>query len=89
MTSPPSTTTTSVPALDLELLRQTVRAAFPTLPPRDPVFLENAGGSQVPASVADAVRDYMLECYVQLGAGYRRIARPPPWTAPIASPTAS
>ena len=33
-------------------------------------LLENAGGSQVPASVANAIRDYMLTSYVQLGAGY-------------------
>jgi len=34
------------------------------------VFLENAGGSQVPAVVADRIRDYMVSSYVQLGAGY-------------------
>lgn len=46
-----------------------VRKAFPAL--RSPtILLENAGGSQVPAVVADAVRDYMLERYVQLGADY-------------------
>lgn len=33
-------------------------------------LLENAGGSQVPLCVADAIRSYMLESYVQLGAGY-------------------
>jgi cysteine desulfurase family protein (TIGR01976 family) len=33
-------------------------------------LLENAGGSQVPRCVADAIRAYMLESYVQLGAGY-------------------
>ena len=32
-------------------------------------LLENAGGSQVPSCVADAVRDHMLKSYVQLGAG--------------------
>jgi cysteine desulfurase family protein (TIGR01976 family) len=36
----------------------------------DTVFLENAGGSQVPAVVADRIRDYMVSSYVQLGAGY-------------------
>jgi len=36
----------------------------------DTVFLENAGGSQVPATVADGIRDYMVSSYVQLGAGY-------------------
>jgi cysteine desulfurase family protein (TIGR01976 family) len=42
---------------------------FPALA-GDTVFLENAGGSQVPASVADRIRDYMVSSYVQLGAGY-------------------
>jgi cysteine desulfurase family protein (TIGR01976 family) len=45
------------------------RAAFPALD-SPLVFLENAGGSQVPRVVADAVHGYMLESYVQLGAGY-------------------
>lgn len=34
------------------------------------VLLENAGGSQAPACVSDAIRDYMRTTYVQLGAGY-------------------
>ena len=51
--------------------RDRVRSAFPALAD-GPVFLENAGGSQVPAVVADAIRDYMIERYVQLGAGYAR-----------------
>jgi cysteine desulfurase family protein (TIGR01976 family) len=46
-----------------------VRAFFPSLS-SGLVFLENAGGSQVPRSVAEAVREYMLTTYVQLGAGY-------------------
>ncbi len=50
--------------------RDAVRAWFPALQP-DFALLENAGGSQVPQVVADAVRDYMLTSYVQLGAGYR------------------
>jgi cysteine desulfurase family protein (TIGR01976 family) len=33
-------------------------------------FLENAGGSQVPQTVIDAVPRYFRESYVQLGAGY-------------------
>ena len=32
--------------------------------------MENAGGSQVPTSVADAIRDHLLQDYCQLGAGY-------------------
>lgn len=56
-----------------------LRAEFPALttPESDEtdsgdpwVLMENAGGSQVPASVADAVRDHMLRSYAQLGAGY-------------------
>jgi len=50
-------------------LRNRIRAAFPALA-GDVAFLENAGGSQVPASVADRIRDYMISSYVQLGAGY-------------------
>ena len=34
------------------------------------IFLENAGGSQVPACVSDASHRYMRETYVQLGAGH-------------------
>jgi cysteine desulfurase family protein (TIGR01976 family) len=46
-----------------------VRARFPALQ-SDFVFLENAGGSQVPGCVADAIRDYMVSSYVQVGATY-------------------
>ena len=46
-----------------------LRAQFPALA-GETVFLENAGGSQVPAGVPDAIRDYMRDTYVQLGAGY-------------------
>ncbi|MFA9566299.1 MAG: cysteine desulfurase-like protein, partial [Acidimicrobiales bacterium] len=49
--------------------RERIRAQFPALA-GDTVYLENAGGSQVPAVVADSIRDYMLTSYVQLGAGY-------------------
>ena len=50
-------------------LRDRIRGAFPALA-GDIAFLENAGGSQVPAVVADRIRDYMVSSYVQLGAGY-------------------
>ena len=50
-------------------LRDRIRSAFPALD-GDLVFFENAGGSQVPAVVADRIREYMLSSYVQLGAGY-------------------
>ncbi len=50
-------------------LRERIRSAFPALA-GSMVFLENAGGSQVPRVVADRIRDYMLTTYVQVGAGY-------------------
>ena len=50
-------------------LRKRLRSQFPALN-GDTIFLENAGGSQVPATVANRIRNYMLESYVQLGAGY-------------------
>lgn len=46
-----------------------VRARFPALDSGF-AFMDNAGGSQVPGAVADAVRDYMVSNYVQLGADY-------------------
>ncbi len=46
-----------------------LRQAFPALA-GELIFLENAGGSQVPRVVAERMRDYMLETYVQVGAGY-------------------
>ena len=46
-----------------------IRAEFPALR-GDWVFLDNAGGSQVLARVADRVRDYLLTSSVQLGASY-------------------
>jgi cysteine desulfurase family protein (TIGR01976 family) len=52
-----------------DALRERIRQQFPALA-GPTVFLENAGGSQVPRSVADGMRDYMLSTYVQLGAGY-------------------
>jgi cysteine desulfurase family protein (TIGR01976 family) len=54
--------------------RAAIRSWFPTLN-SDFAFLENAGGSQVPRVVADAIRDYMLSDYVQLGAGYMQSVR--------------
>lgn len=49
--------------------RQQIREAFPALA-GDTVFLENAGGSQVPAVVAERMQRYLTETYVQLGADY-------------------
>jgi cysteine desulfurase family protein (TIGR01976 family) len=57
------TTTMRTPDVDA------IRKQFPTLA-GETAYLDNAGGSQVPACVADAVRDYMLTTYVQLGADY-------------------
>ena len=54
--------------------RQSVRGWFPALN-QDFAFLENAGGSQVPQCVAEAIRDYLLTDYVQLGAGYSQSVR--------------
>ena len=56
-------TTATHPGID------TIREAFPALG-HGHIHLENAGGSQVPLIVADEIRRYMLEQYVQLGAGY-------------------
>lgn len=49
-----------------------VRSHFPYFNPdkKNPVFFENAGGSQLPLTVIEAVREHMLDHYVQLGAGY-------------------
>lgn len=46
-----------------------IRASFPALD-QATLFLENAGGSQVPAVVADAMHAYLRETYVQLDAPY-------------------
>jgi cysteine desulfurase family protein (TIGR01976 family) len=48
---------------------QWMRAQFPALATTE-VFLDNAGGSQVLARVAERVRDYLLTSSVQLGASY-------------------
>lgn len=46
-----------------------IRAKFPALA-SGYAFMDNAGGSQVPVAVADAIRDYMTRSYVQIGADY-------------------
>ena len=38
-------------------------------------FFENAGGSQAPAFVADAIHEHVLHGFAQLGAGYPQSAR--------------
>lgn len=52
-------------SIDVEAIRE----QFPALA-SETVFLENAGGSQMPGVVADRIHDYMLNTYVQLDAGY-------------------
>lgn len=56
-------------ALPLESVQQRLRSQFPSLSGGQ-VFLENAGGSQVPISVPDRMHEFMLKAYVQTGAGY-------------------
>ncbi|MBG6077764.1 cysteine desulfurase-like protein [Polaromonas sp. CG_9.11] len=56
-------------SLKTELNLDLVRAEFPALA-SGYTFLDNAGGSQVLARVADRVRDYLLTSAVQLGASY-------------------
>jgi cysteine desulfurase family protein (TIGR01976 family) len=55
--------------LDLEF----VRSFFPALN-ETWAFMENAGGSMVPHTVIDRVRDYMTECQVQPAFGFRASA---------------
>lgn len=50
---------------------EAIRSQFPALmEPRGTTFLDNAGGSQVPRVVADAMRSYLLSSYAQLGGDY-------------------
>lgn len=51
-----------------------LRSLFPGLA-SNPVLLDNAGGSQVPQVVIDAVAAYYRENYVQLNGGYSRSLR--------------
>lgn len=60
--------TISKPAITAADLKK-IRSQFPSLT-GPTIYLENAGGSQVPRCVAEAISDYMLNSYVQLGAGY-------------------
>ena len=91
--SPPSSFlssfTSSAPSTGRPLTVDEIRAEFPALEHSDDgdaswVLLENAGGSQVPACVANAVRDHMLWSYAQLGAGYPHSDRA---TVSYANPT--
>jgi cysteine desulfurase family protein (TIGR01976 family) len=52
-----------------------IRAMFPALEACPDVLLDNAGGSQVPGFVADAIREYMLTTYTQLGGDYETSRR--------------
>ena len=50
-------------------IRGRIRGEFPALA-SETVYLENAGGSQVPRQVIERITRYLSESYVQLGAGY-------------------
>ena len=56
-----------------------VRAPFPAVSDerlsQGFAFFENAGGSQAPAFVADAIHEHVLHGFAQLGAGYPQSAR--------------
>jgi len=52
------------------LVAEDLRSHFPALQRGSEVLMDNAGGSQVPACVAEAIRDYMLTSYAQLDADY-------------------
>ncbi|GLC44101.1 hypothetical protein PLESTM_001556000 [Pleodorina starrii] len=54
------------------------REAFPYFQSEqdaDIAFMENAGGSQVPRCVVDAISEFFCKSYAQLGAGYGRSQR--------------
>lgn len=51
-----------------------IRAQFPSITD-DFTFLENAGGSQVPKCVIDAIQRFYIEDYVQIGGSYDQSAR--------------
>jgi len=53
----------------MPLTLEAIRAQFPALASGF-VYMDNAGGSQVPGVVADAIRDYMLSNYAQIGGDY-------------------
>ncbi|KAJ5772491.1 Pyridoxal phosphate-dependent transferase major region subdomain 2 [Penicillium odoratum] len=48
---------------------ETARRSFPALQQKQ-IYMDNAGGSQVLATVADSIRSYLLNSNVQLGATY-------------------
>ncbi|OAE29161.1 hypothetical protein AXG93_1862s1180 [Marchantia polymorpha subsp. ruderalis] len=58
----------------VKVLYDRVRSNFPYFDAftgkNHPIFMENAGGSQVPRVVIDAISNYMRASYVQVGAGY-------------------
>lgn len=53
-----------------ETALETIRAEYPFIMSSGWAFCENAGGSQLPNCVIDAVTRYMRECYCNLNAGY-------------------
>ena len=71
-------------------LLPTIRAQFPALSGPD-TLLDNAGGSQLPLQVIDAMTRYMRETFVQLNADYETSKtatelEAPPESAPLRRP---
>ncbi len=62
------TTVTAAPGL--ERYRTRLRACFPALATSSTVFLDNAGGSQLPVCVIEAMSAYLRSSYAQLGGTY-------------------
>lgn len=52
-----------------------VRSRFPAIAAAPDALLDNAGGSQLPDTVIDAMTDYMRSTFVQLGADYETSRR--------------
>lgn len=52
-----------------------IRAQFPALQDSSTVYFDNAGGSQLPRCVIDAVHDHLTRNYAQLGGDYAPSAR--------------
>ncbi|MEK6702875.1 MAG: aminotransferase class V-fold PLP-dependent enzyme, partial [Planctomycetota bacterium] len=55
-------------------LASLARSQFPALD-RGTIFLDNAGGSQIPIQAIDAVQRHFLECYSQFGGEYPQSMR--------------
>lgn len=62
----------AVPKTQMDAVYNRLRKHFSYFDPNKklPIFMENAGGSQCPNVVIDAMSNYMRSMYVQVGAGY-------------------